>query len=335
MSASGHTPAGLADLRFGIAILADQRWAQGARRWRLAEEYGFDHAWTYDHLGWRRLVDGPWFDAIPTLTAAAGVTSRIQLGILVASPNFRHPVSFARQLISVDDVSRGRLVAGLGAGTAGTSFDNAVLGIPPLTTRQRASRFAEFAELLDLILRSDRVTWHGEYYSAVDARNLPGCVQVPRVPFVVAGHHPRSIEVAARIGDGWVTIGTQADNLDKWWGSVAEGMHRLKDALGEAGRDQAAMRKYLLMDAAPVFSLSSAEYFAEAAGRAGELGFTDVITHWPRPDGPYAGEESVLEAVAASLVSRPERRGAPCRPGPSGSAAMPAQARAGRLPARP
>lgn len=308
MNASGGPPASMPDVRFGIVILPDQRWAQAVRRWRLAEEYGFDHAWTYDHLGWRTLVDGPWFDAIPTLTAAAAVTSRIELGILVASPNFRHPVSFARQLTSVDDISGGRLVLGLGAGAGGTSFDTAVLGIPPLTARQRADRFVEFAELLDLILRTDRVTWHGEYYTAVDARNLPGCVQVPRVPFVVAGHHRRSIEVAARRGDGWVTIGTRFDDLEKWWASVAEGVHRLEDALGVAGRDPATMPMYLQMDAAPVFSLSSADYFADVTGRAGELGFTDVITHWPRPDGPYAGDEAVLEAVAGDLVTRTGRR---------------------------
>ena len=300
------------DVRFGIVILPDQRWAQATRRWRLAEEYGFDHAWTYDHLGWRTLVDGPWFDAVPTLTAAATVTSRIRLGTLVASPNFRHPVSFARQLTAVDDISGGRLVLGLGAGAGGTSFDTAVLGIPPLTTRQRADRFTEFTGLLDLILRTDRVTWHGAYYTAVDARNLPGCVRVPRVPFVVAGHHPRSIEVAARLGDGWVTIGTKAGALDKWWDSVADGMHRLEDALGAAGRDPAAVPKYLQLDAAPVFSLSSTEYFADAVGRAGELGFTDVITHWPRPAGPYAGDEAVLEAVAAELVSRADGRGEAC-----------------------
>ena len=323
MNAFGSPPAPAPDMRYGIVILADQPWAQAARRWRLAEEYGFDHAWTYDHLGWRTLVDGPWFDAIPTLTAAAGVTSRIGLGLLVASPNFRHPVSFARQLTSVDDISGGRLALGLGAGTGGTSFDTAVLGIPPLTVRQRADRFAEFAELLDLILRTDRVTWHGEYYTAVDARNRPGCVRAPRVPFVVAGHHRRSIEVAARLGDGWVTIGTTADNLDKtigttadnldkWWDSVADGIHRLEDALGAAGRDPVTVPKYLQMDAAPVFSLSSTEYFADATGRAGELGFTDVITHWPRPDGPYAGDEAVLEAVGAGLMSRSEGRGEAC-----------------------
>ena len=60
-------------------------------RWRRAEEYGFHTAWTYDHIGWRSLVDGPWFDAVPTLAAAAQVTSTIRLGTYVASPNFRHP----------------------------------------------------------------------------------------------------------------------------------------------------------------------------------------------------------------------------------------------------
>jgi hypothetical protein len=62
--------------------------------------------------------------------------------------------------------------------------------------------------------------------------------------------------------------------------------------------------RYLSLDAAPVFSLSSAGYFAEAVGRAGELGFTDVLTHWPRPSGWYAGDEAVLEAVAAEVSQR-------------------------------
>src|SRR5689334_508666 len=107
--------------RVGIVILPDRRWAQGARQWRQAEEEGFDNAWTYDHIGWRDLVDGPWFDAVPVLTAAATVTSRIRLGTLVASPNFRHPVPFARAVTALDDISGGRLTVGLGAG--GTGYD--------------------------------------------------------------------------------------------------------------------------------------------------------------------------------------------------------------------
>ena len=290
-------------VRFGVVILADQRWEQAARRWQLAEDYGFDHAWTYDHLGWRNLVDGPWFDAIPTLTAAAMVTSRIKLGTLVASPNFRHPVSFARQLTALDDITDGRFLLGLGAGAGGASFDAAVLGKPPLTPRERVDQFAEFTELLDLLLREDGVTWRGTYYAAVDARNLPGCVQRPRIPFVVAANGRRSIGIAARFGEGWVTTGTPADGLPGWWQSVANAAGRLDEALAAVGREPGEMRRYLSLDASGTFALTSAEYFEDAAGRAAELGFTDVITHWPRPSGWYAGDESVLETVAARIAS--------------------------------
>ncbi len=294
-------------MRFGLIILADQPWRQSARRWRLAEEYGFDHAWTYDHLGWRSLVDGPWFDAVPTLTAAATVTERIRLGTLVASPNFRHPVSFMRQLTALDDISGGRIVLGLGAGAGGASFDTKVLGEPSLTPRQRLDRFGEFAELLDLLLRADHVTWSGDYYRAVDARNLPGCVQRPRIPVVLAADWPRSMAVAARLGDGWVFSGGRAAGLDAWWRVVGDGIARFTDALGAAGRDPAAVPRYLSVDASGSYALRSAAYFADVAGRAAELGFTDVITHYPRPDDPYAGDESVLEAVAADVLANPRR----------------------------
>ena len=292
-------------VRFGIIILPDQRWQQAQRRWRLAEEYGFDHAWTYDHLGWRTLVDGPWFDAVPTLTAAAMVTSRIPLGTLVASANFRHPVSFARQLTALDDISNGRILLGLGAGAGGTSFDTRVLGEPELTPRERFDRFTEFADLLDLLLRTDHVTWTGDYYRAVDARNLPGCVQQPRIPFVMAANGKRSIALAARLGDGWVTTGTPSDDAEFWWVSVAESRSRFAEALVSTGRDPGSVPTYLSLDAVGRFTLEDLNYFADAAGRAGELGFTDVIVHWPRPDGPYAGDEAVLETLAADVLTRP------------------------------
>ncbi|MEH1164788.1 LLM class flavin-dependent oxidoreductase [Micromonospora sp. CPCC 205539] len=293
-------------MRIGIVILPDQRWAESQRRWRQADEWGFDHAWTYDHLGWRDLVDGPWFDSMSTLTAAATVTSRIRLGTLVASPNFRHPAAFARQVTTVDDVSGGRLLLGLGAG--GIGFDSAVLGGETLPPRQRVDRFAEFTELLDLILREDGTTWRGDWFAAVDARNNPGSVQQPRVPFVVAANGPRSMRLVARFGQGWVTTGTgDDDDLENWWDSVTALSARLDRTLDEAGRDPATLDRYLSLDSAPVFSLSSAQFFADQVGRAAGLGFTDVVTHWPRASSWYAGDEAVLEDVATRLL--PELRG--------------------------
>src|SRR3954447_15366813 len=93
--------------RVGVVVLPQQRWTQARERWRAVEELGFDAAWTYDHLAWRDLADEPWFAPVPTLTAAATVTSRVRLGTWVASPNYRHPVPFAKDLMTLDDVSGG------------------------------------------------------------------------------------------------------------------------------------------------------------------------------------------------------------------------------------
>ncbi len=287
-------------MRIGIAILPDQRWSIAGPRWQRAEEFGFDHAWTYDHLGWRDLVDGPWFDAVPTLTAAALVTRQIRLGTFVASPNFRHPVHFAREVTALDDISAGRLLLGLGAG--GTGFDSAVLGEVELTPRSRVDRFTEFLELLDAILTSPTTTSRGEYFSAVDARSTPGSVQLPRPPFIVAANGPRALRLAARFGDGWVTTGTVAtDDADVWWRSVAEVSARFTEVLEASGRAPDTIDRYLNLDSSPTYSMSSVAAFTDAIGRAAALGFTDAITHWPRASSWYAGDEKVLESVAAQL----------------------------------
>lgn len=287
-------------VRVGIVILPEHRWWAAEPLWRIVEEYGFDHAWTYDHLAWRSLVDKPWFSAIPTLTAAAMVTSTIRLGTLVASPVFRHPVQFARELTALDDIADGRVTVGIGAGS--TELDTTVLGAPVLSPRAQVDRYAEFVELLDQILTKDSTTWSGEYYSAVEARRAPGCVQVPRLPFLLAGNGSRSMRVAARFGRGWVTTGHDRADDQAWWKSVAEISEKFDAALAAVGRAPTSVDRYLQADAGPAFALSSVEHFKDVLGRAEELGFTDVITHWPRPDGPYAGKESTVEEVAAEVL---------------------------------
>ncbi|WP_258344890.1 LLM class flavin-dependent oxidoreductase [Saccharopolyspora gregorii] len=287
-------------MRVGIVILPEHRWWAAEPLWRMAEEYGFAHAWTYDHLGWRSLVDKPWFDAVPTLTAAATVTSTIRLGTLVASPNFRHPVHFAREITALDDISDGRITLGIGAG--GPGFDTAVLGGQPLAPAARTERFEEFVELLDKILTQDNTSWYGEHYTAVEARRAPGCVQLPRLPFVIAANGPRAMRLAARYGQGWVTTGSGGDDVEAWWRGVAELTKKFDDALAAEGKAPARVHRYLQADAAPAYSMSSVEYFKEVVGRAAELGFTDVVTHWPRTDSPYEGTESTVEEIASEVL---------------------------------
>lgn len=293
-------------MRYGIVILPQDRWPEARRKWMLAEELGFDHAWTYDHLSWRSLADQPWGATIPTLTAAAAVTSRIRLGTFVASPNFRHPVPFAKELATVDDIASGRLLLGVGSG--GTGFDAFVLGQPEYSPRERHERFAEFVESLDTLLRFEPwslggFTFTGAWYEAVGARMVGEPAQTPRLPFVLAANGPKGLELAAKFGQGWVTTGPDGVTGDDWWRSVRELSTRLDDALDRAQRDPASMDRYLSLDSGGTYSLSSPAAFEDLAGRAAGLGFTDVIAHWPRETGIYAGSEDVLVEVAAGLYA--------------------------------
>lgn len=289
-------------MRHGIVILPQDPWPEARRKWMLAEQLGFDHAWTYDHLSWRSLAGEPWGATVPTLTAAASVTSTIRLGTFVASPNFRHPVPFAKELATIDDVAGGRMLLGIGSG--GTGFDAFVLGQAELTPRQRHDRFVEFVEGLDTLLRFEidgPISFAGEWFEAVNARMVGTPAQLPRLPFVLAANGPKGLTLVAKHGQGWVTTGPDGVRGDEWWSAVAGLVARLDDAAGAAGRDPSTIDRYLALDMNGTFSMSSVAAFEDQIARAAELGFTDVISHWPRAEGIYAGSEDVLLGVAARL----------------------------------
>lgn len=279
--------------RFGITILPEHRWADAAPMWREAEAMGFGHAWTYDHLVWSGLQGAPWFAAAPTLAAAAGVTERIGLGTFVSSPNYRHPYVAYRDIISLDDITGGRYLAGLGTGG---QLDAGILG-DDLPLKTRVDRFHEFVRVLDRLMREDRVDHDGQHYRTVAARTAPGPTQRPRTPFVIAANGPRSIRLAVELGDGWVTTGPRAETEEEWWEGLKSLTERVDRALAAAGRTH--IDRYLNLDSGPAFALESVTRWEDMVGRASALGFTDLITHWPRPDGPYAGSEATLAEVAS------------------------------------
>jgi alkanesulfonate monooxygenase SsuD/methylene tetrahydromethanopterin reductase-like flavin-dependent oxidoreductase (luciferase family) len=287
-------------VRFGVVILPEFEWPAAASLWRRAEAWGFDHAWTYDHLTWSGLPDSPWFGSVPTLAAAAVVTEHIRLGTYVASPNFRHPVPFAQDLMTLDHVTGGRLVAGLGTGG---DLDARLLHSGELTTRQRVDRFTEFVGLLHRLLGAEQVDHTGDYFSAADVRMRPGCVQRPRLPFVVAANGARSMRLAVRYGAGWVTTGRAGADGEQWWTSVADSRTRLEELVAVEGRST-PIDRFVSVDASGLYSLSSVDAFENAVGRAHERGFTDVVFHWPRAHGPYAGREETLERVVSDVLPR-------------------------------
>ena len=267
------------------------------------EELGFDHAWTYDHLAWRTLRDDPWYGAVPFLSAAALCTERIRLGTLVASPNFRHPMPFARELLTLDDISGGRLTLGIGSG--GVGWDAVMLGNELWSRAERSARFAEFVTLLDRLLTEPKTSFRGRYYSVVDGRTFPGCVQQPRIPFAIAATGPTGMRLAATLGQTWVTTGDLAEedvllSAEAGVGVVRGQSARLEQACAAVGRDPSSMARLVLTGPRLDPGLSSADAFADTVGRYEEAGVTDLVVHWPRPESPYAGDRSRFEEIIAA-----------------------------------
>ncbi|HEX4790442.1 MAG TPA: LLM class flavin-dependent oxidoreductase [Actinospica sp.] len=280
-------------MRLSTVILPVYPWHTGREVWRRAEQLGLHAAYTYDHLTWQSFRGGPWFGTVPTLAAAAAATETIRLGTMVATPNFRHPVPFAKELMTLDDLSGGRFTLGVGAGGGG--FDAKVLGADPWSARERADRFGEFTRLLDALLTQQETTAVGAHYSAFEAVMLPGSTQRPRLPFHVAATGPRGMRLAVELGQGWITTGAMKDGPQV----VGAQIEALRAACAAAGRDFDGLERTLLNmpRAEAERPLRSFDAFVDWAGRYRELGVTELILHWPIPDSEFAADEKVFERV--------------------------------------
>lgn len=288
-------------MRVGLVILPSDRWRDARAQWEWADRVGFSTAWTYDHIRWGGMPDGPWLAAVPVLAAAAGVTSRIRLGTLVATPNFRHPVTLARDAIALDDLSNGRLDLGLGPGSEGP--DASALGQEPWSPAERMARFAEFVQVLRPVLDGDpdtSTTISTAHYASIDAPSTPGTLQSP-LPLTVAAGGPKGLRVAAAYGQQWVTIGPGSRGPrrpDDIVAAVRRQCAQLEVACQECGRDPATVGKVVLWSPADP-PITSIDQFDEVAAPFAALGFDEIVLHHPAQSGPYGGTISVFEEIAA------------------------------------
>lgn len=266
-------------------------WPEMADTWRRAEELGFEGAWVYDHLAWRGHT--PWDDAYTSLAAAAAITSRIRLGTLVTSANFRTPVPTAAAARTIDRISGGRLTLGIGAGGTSHESDGDVLD-REWTPRERADRFEEWVTQLDALLTGESVSVAGEYWSARGVTVSPGLVQ-RRPPFWIAAGGPRGMRLAARLGQGWV-VNPETDQPED---EVRRMVARMAETCAATGRDFASMPRLLLTGFTGEPWLASASAYDDLAGSYAEIGITDVALHWPRPGTEWDADLAVLEAIAA------------------------------------
>jgi len=190
-------------LRVGIQlpeVEREVRWPEVRAIALAVEESGFDSAWLGDHLLYRGNSGpqrGPW-DVWTQLAALAAITSRVRLGPLVAATAFHAPGILARAAASVDEVSGGRLVLGIGAGWNETEFR--AFGFP---FDRRVSRFAESFEVVRRLLAGDEVSFSGAFVSVEGAVLLPRPAR--RVPLMIGANGERILSIALSHADAWNT----------------------------------------------------------------------------------------------------------------------------------
>ena len=191
-------------MRLSLCLDPGRPWDDVARLARLADDGGWHAVYVcYHFMSYTdddRPSSGPMLECWTTLSALAGVTDRVRLGPLVLGNTYRHPAVVANMAATLDQVSHGRVVLGLGAGWQRNEHDAYGIALPQ--PAERASRFDEACTVVRALLDDEHVTFRGDHYHLDDAGCEPKPVQT-HLPFLVGGTGPRMLEVTARHADVW------------------------------------------------------------------------------------------------------------------------------------
>jgi alkanesulfonate monooxygenase SsuD/methylene tetrahydromethanopterin reductase-like flavin-dependent oxidoreductase (luciferase family) len=243
-------------------------------------------------------VMGVLLEAWTTLAAMAVSTSRVRIGTLVTNITYRNPALLAKEAITIDHLSGGRLELGLGA--AGTRADDAaVAGIDEWPKGERVERFGEFVEMVSE-LTSGAEKYSGRYYRSDRFSAGPWPVQ-KRLPITIGAHGPRTLRVAAKHADTWNVSAGFGRALEDLIGFLREYNERLDALAVEEGRRPSDIRRSLLIGGQGYEWWKSQQAFDDFIGSVTETGTSDLVFAYPPPkgiDGP-----TFLERVAA-LLSR-------------------------------
>jgi alkanesulfonate monooxygenase SsuD/methylene tetrahydromethanopterin reductase-like flavin-dependent oxidoreductase (luciferase family) len=285
-------------LRVGVVVVQNLPYARWRSRVLEVEALGYDGVYVWDHLVHRtQAPTDPLFDGLTLLAAAAEFTSRLRLGTLVASPTIRHPVLLAKQAMTLDNVSGGRVELGIGA--AGVLLDYQVLGMEPWSKREQVERFRETVEVVDRTLRGE-TSYVGTHWSGEGITMAPGPVQAPRLPLTLAAHGPKTLAIAGRYADCWNTMTLRGMPAEEVLAQTAERSRLLDEAALAAGRDPAQIRRSVLIGSQDWPALASPEAFREAVLRYAEIGVHEVVLI--HPDHP--AEAGVAHGQAAPGIVR-------------------------------
>lgn len=286
--------------RISVVIPPMGPWSEQSRWYRWAEDVGYDVAYTYDHLTHRTAVDLWLGEAFTTLTAAAASTQHIRLGTLVASAVFRRPVALARIAMTVQDVSGGRLVLGLGLGAPDCEVADHGERIP---LGAMADRFTDVVHGY-LATLGGATEWEGATMAFGGLQSSPAPEGVIPPELLLAAHGPRALRLAAALADTWNTYGgpnsTQLDD-DEYWALLGAQAAGFDEQCAKVGRDPSEVRRSVLLGFGRVRPTSSVDAFTDAAARAEEMGFDELVVYGPASSAGLGSDPAVHERALARL----------------------------------
>ena len=294
------------ELRFQVLILPNLSWNELLSRFKFVEELGFDLAGTGDHfVDWTN-PPSPWFEAWTQLAAVARETARIRISTHVAQIPLRNPAMFARQALTVDHLSNGRLELSLGVGlTTDPSYD--MMGIPNWSAKERVARFKEYVEIVDQLLSNEVTTYKGRFYEVNEAVMNPRPIQEPRPPLVIAAMGPIMLKHAARYADNWNSL-SFAGTFEAQLAETRDRITLLDERCAAIGRDPATLRRsYLMFDASARPSGGLISYyqsdgvFVDMVQRLTDLGISEFGLYYPMRDEQLPMFEKIDKEVIPEL----------------------------------
>jgi len=225
-----------------------------------AEAIGFDTVWSPDELLGRLVKDGPRFgfwDGIAIPAALAAATSRIKIGTWVISSLHRNPGITAKAAATIDEISGGRFILGLGAGHPGSGAH--AFGLPEDHVYQR---FEEALEIVVPLLRGRRADYEGTYHLARDLEQLPAGPRPNGIPIVLAGHGPKGYRHAARVADVWSCYAEERSDVTELAPRVVD----FEAACAEVGRDPSTIGRSAGVVVAPLEAVGATGMFGTMIG---------------------------------------------------------------------
>lgn len=227
-------------LKVGIQLPEVERevsWPEVRHMAQLAESLGYDSLWVGDHLLYRDpggQAKGPW-EAWSLLAAMAATTERVQLGPLVAATSFHNPALLAKKAATIDEISGGRLILGLGAGWNETEYR--AFGFP---FDNRVSRFEEAFTIIRTLLKDGEIDFDGRYYQARDCELRPRPRNVGGPPLMIGSNGRRMLRIAVPYVDYWNSWHDSFGNTAQGLGPL---MAEVDQACHDTGRDPQAVER--------------------------------------------------------------------------------------------